>query len=115
MPDTVLSNFIAGRWQAGSGAERLVALGNGAIDAIFAGASADGTRVFFTTQEQLVASDTDFAIDVYQRLSGTTTRISTGVNGANGPTANGQRCERREWLNGVNGATPLLRSGALDR
>ncbi len=33
--------------------------GNGAFGASFAGASADGTRVFFTTSEQLVASDTD--------------------------------------------------------
>ncbi len=33
--------------------------GNGAFGATFAGASADGTRVFFTTQEQLRTSDTD--------------------------------------------------------
>ena len=33
--------------------------GNGAFDANLAGASADGTRVFFGTAESLVSADTD--------------------------------------------------------
>ncbi len=39
--------------------------GNGAFGAFFAGASADGRSVFFTTTERLVASDTDNFQDVY--------------------------------------------------
>ena len=55
--------------------------GNGTVDAFFAGASADGSRAFFTTEEALVASDTDTFMDVYERSGGHTTLISTG----NGP------------------------------
>ena len=58
--------------------------GNGSFSAGFRGASADGSRVFFRTQEQLVASDTDDQRDIYQRSGGTTTLISTGPNGGNG-------------------------------
>ena len=58
--------------------------GNGAFKPIFRGASADGTRVFFTTEEQLVAADTDSAGDVYERSGGTTTLLSTGPAGGNG-------------------------------
>jgi hypothetical protein len=58
--------------------------GNGAFDAFFAGASQNGTRVFFETDESLVAGDTDTQQDVYQRSSGTTTQISTGATGGNG-------------------------------
>ena len=39
--------------------------GNGAFPASFGGASQDGGRIFFMTQEQLVASDTDSSLDVY--------------------------------------------------
>ena len=52
--------------------------GNGPQAAFFDAASDDGTKVFFDTQESLVASDTDTAYDVYQRSGGTTTLISTG-------------------------------------
>jgi hypothetical protein len=58
--------------------------GNGAFDAFFAGASQTGTRVFFETDEGLVAGDTDGQGDVYQRQSGTTTQLSTGATGGNG-------------------------------
>ena len=58
--------------------------GNGSFDAIYRGASADGTRVFFTTTEQLVAADTDAEGDVYERSGGTTTLLSTGPSGGNG-------------------------------
>ena len=60
--------------------------GNGNIPASFAGASADGTRVFFRTSEQLVSGDTDgFYYDIYQRFNGATTRMSVGSINGNGP------------------------------
>jgi hypothetical protein len=58
--------------------------GNGAFDAFFGGASLDGLRVFFTTKEQLEATDTDAATDVYERFTGFTTHISIGSTGGNG-------------------------------
>jgi hypothetical protein len=69
--------------------------GNGVFNASFAGASEDGTRVFFMTNEPLVAADTDASQDVYERSAGTTTKISAG-NGAfpaffNGASADGTR------------------------
>jgi hypothetical protein len=66
--------------------------GNGSFDAIYGGASQDGTRVFFTTGEPLVSADTDAASDLYQRSAGTTTRVSAGAingNGANPVTFGG--------------------------
>jgi hypothetical protein len=53
--------------------------GNGAFFAQFAGNSADGSKVWFETSESLVAGDTDSKQDVYQRASGTTTEISSGI------------------------------------
>jgi hypothetical protein len=44
--------------------------GNGAFDAAFQGASADGTHVFFTTDESLVPADTDTSTDVYESTGG---------------------------------------------
>jgi hypothetical protein len=58
--------------------------GNGSFDAFFEGSSADGSRVFFTSAERLVSSDTDSSVDVYQRSGGGTTLISTGAIGGNG-------------------------------
>jgi hypothetical protein len=58
--------------------------GNGAFDANFSGASADGAGVFFTTAERLVSTDVDSRQDVYQRLGGTTTLLSTGPAGGSG-------------------------------
>jgi hypothetical protein len=57
--------------------------GNGDFASVYRGASEDGTRVLFQTDEPLVAADTDSAIDVYQRYGGTTL-LSTGPNGGNG-------------------------------
>jgi hypothetical protein len=53
-------------------------------DANFKAASADGSVVFFETDEQLVAADTDSSKDVYRRSGGVTTLVSTGPNGGNG-------------------------------
>jgi hypothetical protein len=58
--------------------------GNGANSATFAGTSADGSHVFFRTSEKLVVSDTDSAVDVYERSGGQTTLVSTGPSGGNG-------------------------------
>ena len=61
--------------------------GNGNFSAAFNAASADGSRVFFRTQEGLVAADTDNAHDIYERAGGTTTLVSTGPAGGNGSAA----------------------------
>lgn len=58
--------------------------GNGAFVPSYEHASESGTRVFFTTSEQLVAGDTDSALDIYERSGGTTTLVSTGPAGGNG-------------------------------
>ena len=57
-----------------------VGCGNGGAVPIFNGSSADGTRVFFSSEEKLVEADGDKATDVYARdlPSGPTTLISTG-------------------------------------
>ena len=55
-----------------------------AFSAFFDGASADGGRVFFHTDERLEIDDVDSQADVYQRAGGATTRISTGAAGGNG-------------------------------
>ncbi len=70
--------------------------GSGEVGAQFAAASADGSRVFFTTEESLVAGDTDANCDdppdpalrpcrdVYERSGGTTTLVSAGQINGNG-------------------------------
>jgi hypothetical protein len=55
--------------------------GNGSNDAMFNGASQNGSRVFFQTTESLSPTDTDSAQDIYERSGGNTTPISTGGNG----------------------------------
>jgi hypothetical protein len=51
--------------------------GSGAFDASYAGASANGAKVFFTTAERLVPADTDNSVDVYERSAGFTKLVST--------------------------------------
>ena len=58
--------------------------GNGVAEAFFDATSADGSRAFFDTDEQLVAGDTDASFDMYERHGGTTTWLSTGSTGGNG-------------------------------
>jgi hypothetical protein len=70
----------------GSGETKLVSggecggCGSGGKVPVFDGSSADGGRVFFTTDEKLVEGDNDGAADVYARdlPSGPTFRISGG-------------------------------------
>jgi hypothetical protein len=63
--------------------------GNAEVPTFFGGASDDGNRVFFDTSESLVAADTDSAIDVYERSGGTTTLLTLGSSGGNGPFSAG--------------------------
>jgi hypothetical protein len=65
--------------------------GNGEFSAIFAGAADDGSKIFFTTSEPLVAEDTDSSQDVYMRAGGETTLVSGGQVGGNGPFSAGLR------------------------
>jgi hypothetical protein len=75
-------------YERANGATTLVSTGpaggNGAIAAFFDGASGDGTRVLFHTNERLVAADTDSQADIYERASGSTALVSTGPAGGNG-------------------------------
>jgi hypothetical protein len=74
-------------WQRSSGATTQISTGtnhNGAFFASFDGSSTDGSRVFWSTAEQVETGDSDSSTDVYERSSGTTTRLSTGPNGGNG-------------------------------
>jgi hypothetical protein len=50
----------------------------------FRGASAGGSRVFFTTSEQLSPEDEDEASDLYVWEEGTISLVSTGSGGGNG-------------------------------
>jgi hypothetical protein len=61
--------------------------GNGQFDSTYGGISADGSHVFFTTQEQLVPADTDSSYDVYERFNGVTTLVSAGAINGNGAFA----------------------------
>ncbi len=56
----------------------------------WAATSADGLRVYFTTEESLVAADNDSAMDIYERntATDTTTLVSTGPTDP-GPGAGG--------------------------
>ena len=65
--------------------------GDGGFSAIFADAADDGSRIFFTTAESLVAEDTDSSQDVYMRSGGETTLASVGQIGGNGAFSAGLR------------------------
>jgi Tol biopolymer transport system component len=65
--------------------------GNDAYNAQFEAANAAGTKVFFSTEERLVAEDTDRSTDVYMRDLGnaTTTLVSKGEPGCSPGCGNG--------------------------
>ncbi|HEV2791242.1 MAG TPA: hypothetical protein VGV69_08100 [Solirubrobacterales bacterium] len=72
-------------WSAGT--PTLVSTGPtdaGSGDAIFAGASSDGARIFFSTSQGLVVGDSDGQPDVYERAGAATALVSTGPDGGNG-------------------------------
>lgn len=72
-----------------TGATTLVSLGQvscspgcgSALDMGFAGASADGTKVFYVSKEQLTAADADGSFDIYVRnfANETTSLVSAGA------------------------------------
>jgi nicotinamidase-related amidase len=74
------------QWSAGvtTRISQGLAGGNGGSNATFAGSSADGGKVFFTTAEKLTYDDLDSAADLYQRSGTTTVRISQGPGTGNG-------------------------------
>lgn len=56
--------------------------GNGNHPVFFLAASTDGSRIFFSTAEQLAATDSDANVDVHERAAGVTTQVSRGaING----------------------------------
>lgn len=65
--------------------------GNGAFDAGFAGASADGTKVFFVSAERLASGDTDSSFDIYVRnlANETTSLVSAGESACAPACGNG--------------------------
>ena len=83
-----LSSAVGGRkdlYRITGGAATLVSAGPGGssapFDASCAGASTDGSRVFFTTAEALSPGDTDSATDLYEWDGGSLSLVSIG----NGP------------------------------
>ncbi|TMK56519.1 MAG: hypothetical protein E6G51_09805 [Actinobacteria bacterium] len=62
--------------------------GNDAYPVLYDGASADGTRAFFSTEEKLVGVDEDLSEDIYERdlTTNTTSLVSIGDAGGNGET-----------------------------
>ena len=62
--------------------------------ASFAGASSDGSHIFFITSEPLVAKDKDTSPDIYEQVGSVTNLVSTGPEGGNGNFGSG--------LNGVS-------------
>jgi hypothetical protein len=48
-------------------------------------ALSDGSRIVFSTRESLVAADTDSNTDLYERVGNTTTLLTVGPSGGNGP------------------------------
>jgi hypothetical protein len=59
--------------------------GNSVPSAFLHGISADGSKMFFTTNQSLVSADTDGVSDLYERSGSVTTLVSVGPNGGNGP------------------------------
>jgi hypothetical protein len=63
--------------------------GNDDENANFAGASHDGSHVFFITAEPLVALDGDESSDIYDGFAGSASLVSTGPVGGNGVFSSG--------------------------
>jgi hypothetical protein len=82
--DVYMRNMIAGTTTLVSVGESACApgCGNGSVDAGFAGANADGTKVFFVSEERLAAADTDNSVDVYVRDMADETTKLVSVGGA---------------------------------
>jgi hypothetical protein len=73
------TSLVSAREAGGSGPDVVPGLGD---------ISTDGSKVFFTTAENMVAADTDGLRDVYERSGGVTTLLSQPGAGATPPDAN---------------------------
>lgn len=62
---------------------------NGPASASFAGSSNDGSHVYFSTAEALLAEDEDAINDIYMRTGSETALVSTGPIGGNDPYSAG--------------------------
>jgi hypothetical protein len=71
-------------YEYSNGATRLISVGSRGDYSDFAAVSADGRRVFFSTDEPLVPEDTDTAIDWYELADDEPRLVSTGPAGGNG-------------------------------
>ncbi len=83
--------------------------GNGTANALFEGSSADGSKVFFASGEQLVAADTDAVQDVYVRYDGSSTElVSEGDPSCSGSNCgNGSSPAALQWVS-ADGAAAVI-------
>jgi hypothetical protein len=97
-------------WSAGTASPASVGpLSGSGANALYEGSSADGSEVFFATDEELAASDKDAAQDVYVRNGGTSTvLVSEGdASCAGSNCGNGPDPASLEWVSG-SGATAII-------
>lgn len=88
------------------GVETLVSTGpsgNGTDVATFAGASSDGSTIFFATSDSLDSTDKDNSADVYRRAGGSTTLVSIGPAGGNAESPASLR-----WVSPDGSSTAIL-------
>jgi len=71
------ATFATDLYQSSAGAITLVS-GTGNAPVLFGGIAADGSRVFFSTDDALTADDLDSFGDVYQWMAGAHTLVSIG-------------------------------------
>ena len=81
---------LLGAWVAVAGETRTTSLvsigpdgGNGPFEAEYADTSEDGSRVFFETEDSLLAADSDEVTDVYERHGEALSLVSVGPQGGN--------------------------------
>ncbi len=76
-------------YERSGGTTKLISTGpldpHGNNSARFVGMNDDGSRVFFYFPVPLTPEDTDGQRDYYERMNGTTTLLTIGPNGGNGP------------------------------
>ena len=88
--------------------------GNGSFRARFQGTAADGSRVFFTTSEQITADDTDNRPDVYERVGSSTNLVSTGPVGGNSGADASFEAASRNGARAFFSTTEQLTAGDTD-
>ena len=108
------SDSVNDVYDRSGGTTTLVSVGGGTRDAFFRGASRDGSRVFFESKGQLVATDLDNASDVYERSGGTTTLVSTGALGGNGNVDSLYQGSSSDGSRVFIGTTEVLAAGDAD-